>query len=545
MRRRSVCGSIPLASGALAASVLTPAAISQDGMTLQEMADRLRALEAANAGLQQEVRDLRSQNGQQWLSEERAAAVRGIVHDVLADADGRTSFSQAGATAGYADGFYISSADGGFTMKANLLLQTRMVWSHIPDGSAIAANRDFPDNPDTKQDRWGFDIPNAQLTLSGRLFDSEVEYMVRGAFTNDDTSSWTQQGAGPGNAQQFLGTSGSGSGRFALLDAWMRLNLTQDWSARAGQFKLPFDREFLVYDAYLLTAGRSVLSDHFSPGYSQGLELEYSGDSMRWRIAFSDGGTDNLAGPYLRLVGTDPLNSVWYREQANWAITSRVEFKLDGLWEDFREMTSPQGEEFGLLVGGAVTYQQGQNWFSQNAATSGASNGYNNWLGLTADVTANFGGASLFSSFYFAYVESGSATIQNAGSILNAPVNFNADTVTAMGFLVQGSLYVDRDWEIYGRFEYGNSNGPSGLTGSISGTTGQPFALSGFNNPEDLYLLTVGWNYYFKGQNSKWTTDFGVALSPVSYFWATPEQGLRASRNSGEMVVRTQLQLFF
>lgn len=542
MHSRSASGSLPLLCGALGLAWLAPTAGAQDGMTLQEMAARLRALETANEGLRQEVRDLRGQQGEQWLSEERAASIRGIVHDVLADAEARTSFSQAGATAGYADGFFISSADGAFTMKANVLLQTRMVWSHLPDGASLGRNRNFPNNPDTKQDRWGFDIPNAQLTLSGRLFDSQVEYMVRGGYTNDASSSWTQQAAGIGNTQQFIGTTGSGSGRLELLDAWMRLNLTEDWSARAGQFKLPFDREFLVYDAYLLSAGRSVLSDHFSPGYSQGLELEYSGDSMRWRIAFSDGGTDNLAGPYLKLVGTDPLNSVWYREQANWALTSRIEFKLDGLWQDFREMTSPQGQEFGLLVGGAITYQQGQNWFSQNSAVNSASNGFNNWLGVTADVTANFGGASLFASFYYANVQSGAATVQNAGSIVSAPITFDAGSVSALGLLVQGSLYLDRDWEIFGRFEYGNSNGPAGLPNSLPGSNYPP---SNFNNPEDLYLLTVGWNYYFKGQNSKWTTDFGVALSPVSYFWATPEQGLRASRNSGEMVVRTQLQLFF
>ena len=540
--RYGIC-SLAAATGSVAAAVLAGAVAADDGApTLQQMAERLRALETANEGLRQEVRDLRGQQGEQWLSSERAAQVRGIVHDVLADAETRASLAGSGVTAGYADGFFIASPDGSNSLKANMLLQSRLVFSLLPRGSSRTTSFNWPNNPDVKETRWGFDIPNAQLTLSGRLFDSRVEYMVRGGFTNDSSTLYDAQRQGPNPFSQgafqgqWMGISGSGSGRLALLDAWMRFNLDEEWSVRTGQFKLPFDREFLVYDAFLLSAGRSVLSDRFSPGYSQGVELEYRGDSLGWKLAFSDGGTDNLAGPYLSLVGTDPLNSVWYQEQANWALTSRIEFKLAGLWSDFREMTSPQGEEYGLLVGGAVSYQQGRNWYSQDRIL-GTGDQYNNWLNVTADVTANFGGASLFASFYYSYVQSGAAQAYYANFLqgLGAQQAFDAGNVSAFGFLVQGSLYLDRDWEVFGRFEFGSASGPSGLTG----------LNAGFNNPSDLYLLTLGWNYYMKGQNSRWTTDFGIALQPVGYFWATPEAGLRASGNSGQLVIRSQWQIFF
>jgi len=524
---------------ALAVAIGAPALAAEDdsaAISLEDMARRLRELETANEGLRNEVRQLRSEDDEAWLDEERAAQIRGIVTDVLADAETRTSLQDAGLTAGYSDGFFIASPDGAFTMKIQGLLQTRFVWSHL-GGSPPAAN--FPNAVDVKQDRTGWEIPEAQLTFSGTLWDSAVEYMVRAGFENNAEYALQSQsygGNGFGNAQA-VGTAGSGSGNFSLLDAWARVNFSQDWAVRIGQFKLPFDREFLIYDGYLTAASRSVLSNILSTGYSQGVEFEYFGEAFRWKFAFSDGGSDNIGGRFVSLVGSDPLNTPYYVEQADWALTSRIEFKLDGLWEDFRSLTSPRGDEFSLLVGGAVHYQQGRPWYSQGVVPIGSTgDDYNNWFGLTADVTAKFGGASLFGSFYFTNVAANAAEFgTNSTGGFGALNAVDAGSVNVLGFLIQGAVYVADDIELFAQYEYGNSSGPKNLLDRN--------AI--FNDPDDLSLFTVGVNYYFKGQNAKWTTDLGFSFDKVSYFWADPAYGLRASDSTGQVLLRTQWQLFF
>ena len=69
------------------------------------------------AELKQELAELKQQNGQDWLTEQRSSEIRGIVQDVLADADTRTSLQSSGAMAGYNNGFFLASPDGNFSLK--------------------------------------------------------------------------------------------------------------------------------------------------------------------------------------------------------------------------------------------------------------------------------------------------------------------------------------------------------------------------------------------------------------------------------------------
>ena len=53
--------------------------------------------------LKAEIAALKSNQGEQWLTEQRADEIRGVVQDVLADSNTRSSFQQAGgAVAGAA-----------------------------------------------------------------------------------------------------------------------------------------------------------------------------------------------------------------------------------------------------------------------------------------------------------------------------------------------------------------------------------------------------------------------------------------------------------
>jgi len=58
------------------------------------------------AELKKELNELKSQNGDKWLTEERASQIRGVVQDVMADADTRSSLQATAATSGYNNGFF-------------------------------------------------------------------------------------------------------------------------------------------------------------------------------------------------------------------------------------------------------------------------------------------------------------------------------------------------------------------------------------------------------------------------------------------------------
>jgi hypothetical protein len=108
-------------------------------------------------------------------------------------------------------------------------------------------------------------------------------------------------------------------------------------------------------------------------------------------------------------------------------------------------------------------------------------------------------------------------------------------TLNIIAAQLQGSLYIMPKAELFGRYEFAYIDG---------GTS----ALNGINpeiaNPDPLNLLTIGVNYYLDGQDLKWTTDLGWAITAVNPLFSDVNAGWRPSR-SDEIVFRTQLQLIF
>src|SRR5262245_4695897 len=92
------------------------------GETNDDLAQRLAAAEAKIAAME-------AASNQNWLTEQRATEIRGLVQDVLADADTRASLLQSGTTAGYDNGAVIGSADGNYLLRTNVLLQPRFIYN--------------------------------------------------------------------------------------------------------------------------------------------------------------------------------------------------------------------------------------------------------------------------------------------------------------------------------------------------------------------------------------------------------------------------------
>ena len=510
----------PMMIGALG---LGGAARAQEVPETAELLRRIEALEASNRALAGEVDTLRAGGEDAWLTERRADEIRAIVTDVLADSSSRTSLQSAGMTAGWNDGFYLESPDQRFRLEIGGLVQTRYTYSSIPDGTSGVNIQNSP-IADNVENRSGFDLPGTILEMKGHAFGQQNQFKIKAAYANTNEA---QVGAAP------FGNNGSASGSLRLLDAYMRIELSDDWSLRVGQFKLPFGREFLVDREYQLAVARSVVSNHLSVGRSQGLELTFVSDDYRAMLAYSGGGTDNVYG-ILKGAGSDPVNAPYFSDAVNWAVTGRGEWKVAGEWGQFRTMTSPPGDEYALLFGLGIHAQEGD----PNLGTSPNFGGPNTWFAVTADMSAMYGGASLFASFTWSYMDSESAYVLGSNNFF-APTTFDIGDNTAWGAVIQGSYSFVPKWEVFARFEIGDADLPD-----IANIT-TPAGTDSLANGNLLSILTLGVNWYIDGEDLKWQADVGLAFDALDGVWWDGANGWRAAAEHNEVVFRTQLQMAF
>ncbi|MCH2160263.1 MAG: OprO/OprP family phosphate-selective porin [Phycisphaerales bacterium] len=290
------------------------------------------------AELKNELAQLKAQNGEDWLTEQRAGEIRGIVQDVLVDAETRTSLQDSGAMAGWNNGFFLSSPDGNYKLKVGGLMQVRWVMN-----SAKEQNTE-----------WGFENARTQLNFSGNIVDPSWTFRVRGDFARN-------------------------GGAMGLDYAYVQKSMDNGLSFRVGQFKAPWMQENLVEDGYQLAVDRSVMSQAFGmgQGFSQGIQMGYSADAFRVHAYYGNGIGDS--------------NGSWNGVDTNWSFAGRGEYKIAGTWDQFDDSSSFRGEDFGAMVGFAGMGQR------YNGNGGGHGDG-DKVYGITGDVTLDFGGASLFAS---------------------------------------------------------------------------------------------------------------------------------------------------
>jgi|GEM_PF-304121 len=358
---------------------------SDDSSVLRDEIDALKATVQRQSG---DIAQLRGELGMQQLTEERAKQIRSIVEDVLADSDQRASLQGTGATSGYDKGFFLASPDGNFRLRINGVFRFRYAFSRLstrslkqldpgtyqapvtgvqtgfPGGSEIKGYQGFVGGGNSVQrTARGFEFREMKLDFSGHVVDPSWQYRVRlttlqtgaqAAFTTVNSSSAQASGVqstGPvsGNASAGFGAAG---GPIALDDAFVVKQFDPNWSVKVGQFKSPFLREELVGDSHQLAAERSLVHQLFSTKYVQGVELQYRNDTIRLLLSFNDGG--NSANE-TSIIGNSSALGNW----AQWAVTSRAEWKIAGAWAQFDNFSSVPGEEFAAVFGAGVNWQRG------------------------------------------------------------------------------------------------------------------------------------------------------------------------------------------
>jgi hypothetical protein len=382
--------------------------------------------------LKAEIAALKGNQGEQWLTEQRADQIRGVVQDVLADSNTRSSFQQAGgATAGYNNGFFISSADGNYSLKINALEQVRFVW-----------NNTYQDTKD--QNSWGFENRRTQAFFSGNVVDPSWKYLVGMAYDAQND---------PYNAD---------AGNFNLYYAMVTKSFGDGFSVSVGQMNVPFTVESNLFNAGSTQMGDySIFEYMFGAGQQVGAMAKLEKDAFR------------VSGGWYNIVQTDSSGTVgnsWdNNDNQSIAVAGRAEYKVAGTWDQFSKESSFKGEEFGLLIGGGVIWQNGRN--DNSAGVYDA-----NPLGLTADAQAKFGGFNLIGQFLW---QDGYPGTDASSSV--------------WGFNVQGGAFITEDLEVFGAWAYADT-ADSGSSSASLGTTN--------------YLQT-GANWYF-AKNSIKATVMGI-----------------------------------
>ena len=311
-------------------------------------------LKAEVAALRAEMAQMRAQQNDNWLTEQRADEIRGLVQDVLADADTRASLLAQGVTAGYDNGAVISSADGNWSLRTNIHMQQRFVYNNQDDGAAVGVD----------DDRYGFENTRTRFILTGNVVSQDWIYKV-------------EINVGSPSAALFDSRAGTG-------DAYLGYKYNDGMTIRLGTMKGPFLREELVDSRYQLAVERSALNYIFTTGRADGVSLDWMGDQFHFTSMFS--------------VGMNTGQTVWSTPDTDYAFGSRLEFLLSGTWDQFSDFTSPAGDEQGIMIGVAAHFESAEDDPGTGLADVDTS-------ALTVDVSAEFGGANLFAAFIYTDID--------------------------------------------------------------------------------------------------------------------------------------------
>ncbi|MBL9141091.1 MAG: hypothetical protein JNK53_04430, partial [Phycisphaerae bacterium] len=293
-----------------------------DDAALQRMQAEIDGLKQANQRQNDEIQAMKQQNGEQWLSEQRASQIRGVVSDVLADSSTRTSLQSDRATAGYDKNFFVASADGNFRLNIKGQVQARFAYNNI---NATAANN----AGDQTENEYGFEMRRVKVNFTGHVVDPSWRYALQMAFERNG------------------GASGNASGQVQLEDVYVEKDFGSGVFLRGGQWKNWFNYEEYTSSSAQQFVERSIVNQYFSTKFVQGVVLGVQQEWWRAWGSFNDGG------------GNRSIQVVQTKNLTEWATTGRVEFLLAGAWSQFKDMQGWEGSEFALMLGGAVNWQRG------------------------------------------------------------------------------------------------------------------------------------------------------------------------------------------
>ncbi|MFM8818640.1 MAG: hypothetical protein ACKOHI_12360, partial [Phycisphaerales bacterium] len=354
--------------------------------------------------------------------------------------------------------------------------QVRFVW-----GNGYGATGTGPDADTNNQ--WGFENRRTQLFFSGNVVDPSWKYLVGIAYDSQE--------------DPYV----RNSNYFQILYAQVTKDMGDGFSVTVGQQNVGFTLQSQLFNAGMTQMGEYSLFEYaFGLGQQVGISAKWEKDAFR-----AMGGYYNAAyTPF----GSGNSNAWNNNTNQSVALAGRAEFKMAGSWDQFSKESSFKGEEFGLVAGAGI--------FWQNARGQNDDPPYGfSPVGVTVDANAKFGGFNAIAQVIW----------QNSYAFENP----NAST---WGFNLQGGAFLTEDLELFGAWNY-NNIGTAGTSGVACN------------------YLQVGGNWYFAKNNMKMTVLATIPLNVNAGAQATDSDaggsfGMVDNGNDGNnfgLVV--QLQLMF
>ena len=334
---------------------------------------------------------------------------------------------------------FADSADSKLPTPANVYYKDGAVFDFPDSGTKVKLNgafqgryRYFDYDGSEHEDKNDFDVRIARMILSGSTLRDDFSFRLENDFVGKKNE--------------------DGEKESSLLDAWGQWKFDELAQLRFGQYKVPFSTQYNASSMKLQTISRSIATDKFAVGYSEGAMLHGSSGGAYYALSVDNGSSDG--------------------EGQN----------RNGVDSDVR------GAALAALTGGG--YDRGSEGDVKNSSVLGWTTGVSgaiesgayktdaDVLRLGADAGVKVSGFSTIAEVFFRNTD---PQAEGAGS-----------ETDDMGYFVQGGYFVvPQEWEVVGRISAINLD-DEGLAN---------------DGVEDKYEYVVGVNRYYLGHNLKVQAD--------------------------------------
>jgi hypothetical protein len=219
--------------------------------------------------------------------------------------------SEARVRAAFGQGATIGTADGAFEVNIRARVQTRITLTHLEGASGDPATE--------------FSIRRARLVVQGHALHRDLQYYFQLGFSNRDTESDL---------------------RLPLRDASVTWSRWRDVNIRAGQMKVPFDRQRVISSSALQFCDRSIVTGELNLDRDVGVQV-FSRNLFGW---------GHRVGYQLGVFGGDGRNRLSASPGLLWV--ARLEFTPMGAFDDYVEADLQRARAARLSVGVGVAYNQ-------------------------------------------------------------------------------------------------------------------------------------------------------------------------------------------
>ena len=517
------------------------------------LAKGLDDMRRQNQSLETSLTELQAQNGEKWLSEQRAAEIRAVVADVLTDSGSRASLREATTQVGYGAerGFHITSPDGNFKLNLGGQLQLRYaanfyssrdnaILNASPGAGAIRGSTS-PNAGSWKKNASGFEVRRMKLDFFGHVVDPSWQYRVVLIYVQNQNAIST-----PGGNNN---SGSAGSSTMGMEEAMVIKDLGEGFKLSIGQFKSPFLREEITSSRRQLAVERSLVDQMFSTKFTQGVQLGWRGEHWATEVMYNDGGSNANTGAVsgFNNGSNNPVGGVEQNNgvgSAEWAVTGHLAWMPFGDWKEFSDLNSYVGDKHGLLLEGWFNWQRGGEQGGQaftnanNLPLNGNSDG--EFFTWSVDAAWHLGGANLFAYW-----------VMNTAYSVPASSGNKGPTINSYGAVVQGGWFVNDAVELYGRWEWLNTENV-GVNSIPLPAAGSTTGVANVFNAGRTNVYCAGFNWFLAGKHVKLTTDVSWCSDPLWFTNGIYGAGITGTefrvepKGGGDQIAfRSQLQLVF